>query len=75
MKAGNDQRNNFMINLHERYVAELGFEVRAPGSAVGCATNCAMKPGLLLIFIKIAQWQTVQSSPVGSTLFAQTCLL
>ena len=41
----NDNRNNSMINLHERYVAELGFELATPGSAVRRDTNCDMEPG------------------------------
>ena len=38
----NDHRNHFMIYLQENYVAELGFELETPGSAVRWATNCAM---------------------------------
>ena len=34
-----------MINLHESYMAELGFELAIPGSAVGRATDCALEPG------------------------------
>ena len=30
----NDRRNDFMINLHKSYVAEMGFEHVTPGSAV-----------------------------------------
>ena len=29
-----DNRNDFMINFHEGYVAELGFEPATPRSAV-----------------------------------------
>ena len=28
-----------MIYLHESYMAELGFQLATPGSAVRCATN------------------------------------
>ena len=38
-------RNNFMINLYERYAAELGFELAIPGSEVRRATDCAIGPG------------------------------
>ena len=38
-----------MINLHESYVAELGFELMTPGSAVRCTTYCAMELGPLCL--------------------------
>ena len=41
----NDYKNDFMINLHESYVAELGFELATPGSSVRHATVCSMEPG------------------------------
>ena len=34
-----------MMNLHEIYVAELGFKLENPGSAVRCATNYANESG------------------------------
>ena len=34
-----------MINLHESYVAELGFVLEIPGSAVRQATYCNVQPG------------------------------
>ena len=34
-----------MINLHESYVVELGFELATPGFSVRHATDCAMEPG------------------------------
>ena len=33
-----------MVKLHESYVAELGFELAIPGSAVKCATDHAVTP-------------------------------
>ena len=36
--------NDFMINLHKRYVAELGFKLANPGSAVRHTTDFNMKP-------------------------------
>ena len=33
-KWENDRRNYFMTNLHERNIAELGFELATSGSAV-----------------------------------------
>ena len=36
---GNDQKN-FMINLHESYMAEQRFKLSAPEFAVRCATDC-----------------------------------
>ena len=38
-KEENDHRNQFMINLHERYVAQLG-------SAVRCGNVCSMEPDI-----------------------------
>ena len=35
-----------MINLHESYVAELGFELATPGSEVRRATDCAIEAGV-----------------------------
>ena len=35
---------HFIINFHQNYVAELGFEHVTPGSAVRPATNYAIKP-------------------------------
>ena len=32
---GNDQRNDFIINLHKKYVADLGFSLTTPISASG----------------------------------------
>ena len=43
-KWGNDHQNDFMMNLHESYVVELGFKLAIPGSAVRHATDCTMKP-------------------------------
>ena len=43
--VGNDHRNDFMINLHENYVPEMGFELATPGSAVRRVSVCAMKSG------------------------------
>ena len=31
-------------NLHESYVAEQGFELATPGSAMRCTMDCAMEP-------------------------------
>ena len=45
MKTVYPKYNDFMINLHESYVAELGFKHAIPGSAVRCVTNWAMKFG------------------------------
>ena len=36
----------FMINLHESYVAKLGFKLGTPGSAVRHATDCSIEPGI-----------------------------
>ena len=41
-KGENDGRKDFMISLQESFVAELGFELETPGSAVRCATHCAV---------------------------------
>ena len=45
---GQYHRNNFMNNLHENYVKELGFELVTPGSAVRPTTDCTMEPGLMV---------------------------
>ena len=42
----NDRRNDFVINLHESYGIELGFELATPGSAVRWDTGCTIDPGL-----------------------------
>ena len=34
-----------MINLHDSYEDELGFELVTPVSAVNHATDCVMEPG------------------------------
>ena len=39
----NDHRSDSIINLHELYVAKLGFEHATPGSAVRCATDRIME--------------------------------
>ena len=41
----NDRWNDFMINLHESYVVELGFELSTPGPAVRYAIDCAIELG------------------------------
>ena len=38
-----------MMNLHESYAAELGFELATPGSAVRHATDCAMQLGIYTV--------------------------
>ena len=40
----NDRNNYFLINLHERYLAELGFKLAISWFAVRRATDCAMEP-------------------------------
>ena len=40
------QRNDFMVDLHENCMAELGFELVAPDPAVRHTTNCATEPHL-----------------------------
>ena len=35
-----------MMNLCQSYVAELGFKLATPGSAVRIVFDCTMKPGL-----------------------------
>ena len=40
----NDHKNDFQINLHECYVAEVGFDLVTPGSVVRLATYCTMEP-------------------------------
>ena len=39
-KGENDCENDFVINFHERYVAELGFELASPRSTVKHASHC-----------------------------------
>ena len=61
MKGETDRRNDFMINLQESYVAELGFELEIPGSAVCLVTECvadkkyvnAKKRGIQLFSAKL----------------------
>ena len=43
MEGENEHRNDFMINLHESYVVELGFKVTIPEPVGKCTTNYAMK--------------------------------
>ena len=42
----NDRRNDFMINLYESHVAELGFALAIPPSVVRRAADCAMELGV-----------------------------
>ena len=36
-----------MITLHGSYMAELGFKLETPGSAVSFPTDCAMEPDFI----------------------------
>ena len=43
-KGENDPQNDFMVYLHESCLADLGFELAIPGSAVRRAVSCTVEP-------------------------------
>ena len=57
-----------MINLHGSDVAELGFELVNPGSAVRHASDCTMKTGSYWISLVSGDPDMLSSGPPPPTL-------
>ena len=65
-----------MINPHdsnctiskESYVTKLGLELATHGSAIRCATDCAVKPELLLVYTIVEYTDTFYSRRYALTL-------
>ena len=77
MEGENEHRSYFIVNLHEDYVAELGFEFATTASAVSRATDCAMEPGSDKVYYKKKHFAPRGSKffPVRVDLFiTKTCL-
>ena len=72
MEGESNRRNYFMITLHESYMAELGFELATPGSAVRCPTDCAMEPDFIFVSKRWRITQKLSMKPFG--IYTDVCI-
>ena len=75
IEGENNCRTDVMINIHENYVANLGFELAIPGLALRHITNCAMEAGIQVKILFLFCVEILQPSQPNGVMSSTVSLL